>query len=436
MNILVKWPTRGCAAGLSDRIADWKQRQSGWHDVRYLFTPDADDTATVDALHDLQAFSIVAPERGKIAACNHGLACPLENFPDWEGPWKWDLLVLASDDMRPEVWGWDDVVARAMAWHFPALDGLLHFPDGFTAHEKFVTLPIMGANFWRRFGYVYQPEYASLCCDLEQTEVSRTLSKLAYIDLPIFQHRWRGTLPGAKEDRTLTCNEALHARDKITYIRRKTASFGLARPVLSILIPTMDCRRQTATVLFAELYRQIWAMGDGHWQVEIHTLLDEKRYTVGEKRKMLLSRARGEYVAFVDDDDRVAPDYIESILAAIKSSPRVDCVVFQGEFRQDGGAPAIFDFDLKYRFYRNTPGIMERTPNHLCPVREDLARRIGFGSQNYGEDTDYARRLRPMLRTQAVCRDADGRKKTLYFYDFSPANSQTQGAGRRPEVAR
>ena len=458
MNILVKWPTRGNSAGLKERITHWVSRQSGRHDVRYLLGIDVDDLdssqAAVDIPFQMKADVAidVSPSNGKIAACNSGITFPQENIPQWSPVWAWDVVILASDDFAPEVYGWDEMVARAFAWHLPALDGLIHFPDGFSAHDRFVTIPVLGVNLWRRWGYIYHPSYRSLWCDREQSEVACTLHKSVYIDLPVFQHRWRGAAHHAATDATLAYNQSYFEQDRQMYERRKLWKFDIVPPKLSILIAALDSRRATGEPLMREIYRQIWALPDPS-QVELHVALDQKRRTVGAKRQMLLERARGEYICFIDDDDRIADDYVASILSALQPhtlptnapAPRrvvdvrpahptplsgPDCVVFQGEFRQDGGPMQIFDFDLKYQVYHNPPGgPYQRTPNHLCPVRRDLALRVGFKDQNCSEDSDYSRRLRPLLRTQAVCYDSVSVKKTLYYYDFSAVNTQTQRRG-------
>ena len=81
---------------------------------------------------------------------------------------------------------------------------------------------------------------------------------------------------------------------------------------LSILICTVPSRvGNFLPAAVTELQRQIDSSGQG--QVELIYLGDNKQRTVGRKRNDLLQLAQGEYVAFVDDDDRVAPNYISRI---------------------------------------------------------------------------------------------------------------------------
>jgi len=41
--------------------------------------------------------------------------------------------------------------------------------------------------------------------------------------------------------------------------------------------------------------------------------------TIGAKRNQLLHRAKGDYVAFVDDDDLVSSDYVNKVLSAVST---------------------------------------------------------------------------------------------------------------------
>jgi len=54
---------------------------------------------------------------------------------------------------------------------------------------------------------------------------------------------------------------------------------------------------------------------------------------------------------------------------------------------------------LKYTRDSNSSGPFERLPNHLCPVKRNIALGTGFKSIKYGEDAEYARRLKRYLKT-------------------------------------
>lgn len=104
---------------------------------------------------------------------------------------EFDIVMCASDDMIPEVLDWDDIIATEMVNAFPALDGCIHFNDGYT-NGKLITFSILGVNLYRQFGYIYHPDYKSLYCDNEFTQVVRALDKERYIDRLIIKHAHYG----------------------------------------------------------------------------------------------------------------------------------------------------------------------------------------------------------------------------------------------------
>ena len=49
-------------------------------------------------------------------------------------------------------------------------------------------------------------------------------------------------------------------------------------------------------------------------------MFDNKKRSVGEKRQDLLNLAKGQYLVFIDDDDRISDDYISSIIQAMNEN--------------------------------------------------------------------------------------------------------------------
>ena len=109
---------------------------------------------------------------------------------------EFDILVNSSDDMNPQVSGWDEKIRKGFDEYFPNYDGVLHYNDGH-AGQNLNTLCIMGKKYYNRFGYVYWPEYKSFFCDNEFTEISQRLKKVVYIDQILFLHD-HICIPGSK----------------------------------------------------------------------------------------------------------------------------------------------------------------------------------------------------------------------------------------------
>lgn len=166
----------------------------------------------------------------------------------------------------------------------------------------------------------------------------------------------------------------------------------MERPLLSILICHVYDRAETLKTLLDELHKQI----EGH-QVEILVEGDDRKITIGEKRNTLLYKAKGEYIAFIDDDDFVSNDYISSIINALQSKP--DCVGIEGRMETNLGI-AIFKHSISYQgWYTGIDGFY-RTPNHLNPVKKSIAEKIGFPTIMFGEDQRYSEALRRALKTE------------------------------------
>lgn len=172
----------------------------------------------------------------------------------------------------------------------------------------------------------------------------------------------------------------------------------MSSPKFSILTPAIPERAHQLAALCAEIDRQRAPFGQ---QVEHIVLMDSRgARTVGEKRDELVRLARGEYLAFVDDDDRISPDYIASIMAALASeSP--DVVTFYQHAVWNGLQSTVI-----FRLGQNNgpfipDGVTDRNAWHVCVWRAAIARLHHFPASNYGEDWAWARHLCADAQTEA-----------------------------------
>ncbi len=161
-------------------------------------------------------------------------------------------------------------------------------------------------------------------------------------------------------------------------------------PSLSVLIPTLYKRRDMRRELFRSLEAQAGADG----RVEILSLEDRGETPSGAKRNILLQSARGEYVAFVDDDDVVSPDYVGVLLSAIHhgqcqerrdsltcsiTCAQPDVITFDLERTARGKATRRMEFRTYHKDHVGLPGgLIGMAANHLCAWRRSVARRVGF----------------------------------------------------------
>ena len=133
--------------------------------------------------------------------------------------------------------------------------------------------------------------------------------------------------------------------------------------------------------------------------VEVRIARDNGEMSIGAKRNLLLdSCVNSEYVCYHDDDDMPSQDYLSKILKALESKP--DCVGFEGQLVRTGGPTSRFIHSIKYDHWYEENSVYLRSPNHLNPVRRELALKVRFPDLYSAEDADYSKRLYPLLKTE------------------------------------
>ena len=188
-----------------------------------LIGPQVDPEWAPDAGTRVIVEFIEGAPKTKIEAVNFGM----------EGR-AFDILVNASDDMWPEVDGYDDVIAQEMERHWPALDGALNFWDGSPGDRDLCTLSVMGQGLFQRFGYIYHPAYVSLYADDEYTQACRRIRRMADPEgwrpgeRVLVRHK-HPALNGGKStyDALMKRNEGFYDVDLKTFNDRKARNFDL-----------------------------------------------------------------------------------------------------------------------------------------------------------------------------------------------------------------
>lgn len=162
--------------------------------------------------------------------------------------------------------------------------------------------------------------------------------------------------------------------------------------LFSILIPTLFERAKLYGRLRAQLDAQISAAGLQD-RVEILDLCDNRELSLGAKRNRLVERARGEFIAFIDDDDSVSANYVNLICEALVKHPHVDCLGITGRVYFRGAHPHPFVYSLRYDHYFSQGGVYYRPPYLLNPMRRALAQQFRYANVSYNEDQDWAMRV-------------------------------------------
>jgi hypothetical protein len=180
--------------------------------------------------------------------------------------------------------------------------------------------------------------------------------------------------------------------------------------ILSILTPTIPGRENQLQALQQKIEAQI-----GGQAVEHLILSDNRKRSIGAKRQALLDISRGQYIAFVDDDDDVAGGYIEELVNAAASG--ADVITFlQGATYN--GQQSVVDFQLGQSDQDFQPGgITNRDAWHVNAWRRSRISHCQFGESNYGEDLTWCKQARRMAETTVHI------PKILHFYRHDAATT-------------
>jgi len=155
--------------------------------------------------------------KGKVDAINRSM----EGIPEC------DIIIIMSDDIVWDVFGFDDEIRDAFRKHFPNLDGTVHFQE-FNAKNRTIIVSMLGINLYKQLGYLYWPEYVSVYSDNDFTEMTRRMKKYAYVSKIIFSHHhpiW-GKIDWDAQYRKTESPE-YYKKDKEVFMKRQANNFGL-----------------------------------------------------------------------------------------------------------------------------------------------------------------------------------------------------------------
>jgi hypothetical protein len=409
MKILLKCPTRSRPQSVLATLSAYVRLATQKDSLGIAVSCDADDTSMTRNLVKEELSRTLAPvewknvyygqSKSKIEACNANMS---------EIDYPWDIVVLVSDDMIPQVSGWDDVIRSHMMSRFPDTNGILWFNDGYQG-DKLNTLCIYGRRMYEELGHIYEPEYKSLFCDTELTDRCRSdlKDRCLYVPYCIIRHEHPGTGYANKNDALYQHNQRFWIQDMMTYIRRKNYAYDW-----TVLIATIPGRERKLQLLITTIREKVSRIAP-EIRLEICIDFDNRESSIGTKRQRLLERAQGKYLSFIDDDDEITDAYIEDFLAT-----------FRGNFHtmrlrgQMGDYPFVHSTAVKLTdpmATMDSPPVFQRPPNHLNPMLSDIAKLIRFKNATYGEDLDWTI---SMARTGFLQREyrSDDSKRVHYIY--------------------
>jgi len=179
---------------------------------KILVSVDENDATMKKYWNDKRFTIIIANSRNKVDAINRDVN---EFF------YNWDIIINMSDDMMFTELGFDNIIRKA----FDNLDQCIHFPDG-TTGDKLISLSVLGREYYKRFNYIYHPDYYSVYCDNETMDVAKILKCYKFINENIFVHLHPAN-GNAFNDEQYRYTESFHPIDQATYFKRKAMNYGL-----------------------------------------------------------------------------------------------------------------------------------------------------------------------------------------------------------------
>lgn len=222
MKLLIQFPTRNRVSKFFNTFDIYYNLLEDKKNIIFNISCDSDDpdmnnSYVRDKLttYKIESRIIYNHNKSKIQAVNSG-------FDDLD----YDIILLASDDMIPQVYGYDRIIKENMVKYFSDIDGILWFNDGFR-RRSLNTLSILGKKYYDRFGYIYHPDYLSLWADNEFTIVGNLLKRQKYFNKVIIKHCHHSIDNTVLVDSLYKRNDLLHDLDAITFFRRKSINFGL-----------------------------------------------------------------------------------------------------------------------------------------------------------------------------------------------------------------
>lgn len=152
---------------------------------------------------------------------------------------------------------------------------------------------------------------------------------------------------------------------------------------------------------------------------DIEILTADQDGSIADKRQWCLDNAQGEYFNFIDDDDLIAHDYVDSIYSLLDGVDYIGFIL-QHYLRGIESAPQVNSICISEQFDGKS---YFTWPNHVNPIRTEVARQGKFTTPLYtpdgrGEDWQWSQQIHP--RTEHFI------DKTLYFYFETPEHSASR----------
>lgn len=177
--------------------------------------------------------------------------------------------------------------------------------------------------------------------------------------------------------------------------------------MLSILIPSIPERFLKCDILEGKLHAQINEFMKFHKTIgSVEVLIDNsKRFldgglSIGKKRESLVQRASGKYLCFLDDDETIAPNYVETLMRLCHEGNDICTFRAMVKLSNMWGVVNMSLNNLENE-QLHPDGIVQRPPWHMCPVRSVYAKMFEFPDLNNAEDFVWMEQVLKCCHTES-----------------------------------
>jgi hypothetical protein len=197
-------------------------------------------------------------------------------------------------------------------------------------------------------------------------------------------------------------------------------------PKWTILVATLGQRQERFKRLLQHLLPQV---ENASGQVNVLAYWNNGERPLADIRQALVDEADGTFVSFVDDDDLVAPTYVQRIAPLL--SEDIDYVGFRLQCYVDGHPLKPTYHSLRYtQWYDDAKGYY-RDVSHLNPVRRELALKADFRKTMPPEDVAWADQLRGILKKELYVDDV-----MYQYYSSTTDTTWRPGSVQAPRVGQ
>jgi len=175
--------------------------------------------------------------------------------------------------------------------------------------------------------------------------------------------------------------------------------------ILSIIMLTVPERKEQFNKIKNKVLKQINYCNEVHptlGEVEIIEINSPKLLdggeSIGKKRNIGMNQAKGKYVIWLDDDDNISPDYVETLLRLAESN--ADVLTFN-QLCKFENYWMIVKMNLSIlEDEQARPGIIERRPYSICAFKKEVVKNIKWIDANINEDVNFINEALKLVKTE------------------------------------